>query len=95
MPTSTVYRRRMTPQVDVPEHPGIQLGETIDLDKLPGGRLVLKSALPAENIHSFLGFLADKSRKVATPRNISETASAKWAERTLFGASYSDKKISS
>ncbi|HJU20645.1 MAG TPA: AbrB/MazE/SpoVT family DNA-binding domain-containing protein [Stellaceae bacterium] len=80
MATLTVTTRgQVTFRKDVLQHLGIRPGEKIDLDKLPGGRVILKAARPTGTIDSFLGLLADKTRKIATLDEINEAAAAGWA----------------
>ena len=72
-------RGQVTFRKDVLQHLGIRPGEKIELDKLPGGRLMLKAARPAGKIDNFLGLLAGKTEKVATLEEINEAAAAGWA----------------
>jgi antitoxin PrlF len=80
MPTLTVTARgQVTFRKDVLQHLGIEPGEKIEVDKLPNGRLALRAARPAGTIDDFIGFLAGKTRKVATLDEINEAAAAGWA----------------
>ena len=82
MTTLTVTTRgQVTFRKDVLQHLGIGPGEKIDLDKLPGGRVILKAARPAGKIDRFLGLLAGKTKKIATLDEINEAAAAGWAGR--------------
>jgi AbrB family looped-hinge helix DNA binding protein len=82
MTTLTVTARgQVTFRKDILQHLGIRPGEKIELDKLPGGRVILKAARPAGTIDGFLGLLAGKSKKVATLDEINEAAAAGWAGR--------------
>jgi AbrB family looped-hinge helix DNA binding protein len=80
MITLTVTTRgQVTFRKDVLQHLGIEPGEKIELDKLPGGRITLRAIRPAGTIDNFVGLLAGKTRKVATLEEISEAAAAGWA----------------
>lgn len=80
MTTLTVTKRgQVTFRKDVLQHLGIQPGEKIALDKLPGGRVILKAARPAGKTDSFLGLPAGKTGKAAILDEINEAAAAGWA----------------
>ena len=72
-------RGQVTFRKDVLQHLGIGPGEKIELDKLPGGRVILKAARPSGKIDRFLGLLAGKTKKIATLDEINEAAAAGWA----------------
>jgi AbrB family looped-hinge helix DNA binding protein len=80
MITLTVTSRgQVTFRKDVLQHLGIEPGEKIELDKLPGGRITLRAIRSAGTIDNFVGLLAGKTKKVATLEEISEAAAAGWA----------------
>lgn len=80
MTTLTITSRgQVTFRKEVLQHLGIQPGEKIELDLLPGGRGLLKAAQPAHGIEGFVGLLAGKSSKKATLAEINEAASQAWA----------------
>jgi antitoxin PrlF len=54
-------------------------GDRLDVNLLPGGRLEVK-ALPSDGIESFIGLLADKTRKVASVEEIAAAAAEGWAD---------------
>lgn len=82
MATLTVTARgQVTFRKEVLQHLGIKPGEKIELDLLPDGRGVLKAAQPAGSIKSFVGLLADRTRKVATIEEINDAAARGWAGR--------------
>jgi bifunctional DNA-binding transcriptional regulator/antitoxin component of YhaV-PrlF toxin-antitoxin module len=82
MKTLTVTARgQITFRKEVLQHLGIQPGEKIDLELLPGGRGVLKAARPAKKINGFLGLLANRTKKTATISQIDEAAQEGWAGR--------------
>jgi bifunctional DNA-binding transcriptional regulator/antitoxin component of YhaV-PrlF toxin-antitoxin module len=78
---SITARGQVTFRKDVLQHLGIRPGEKIELDKLPDGRVVLEAARRSGTIDSFLGLLADRTRKVATVEEMNEAAAAGWAGR--------------
>ena len=80
MTTLTVTTRgQVTFRKDVLQHLGIGPGEKIELDKLPGARVILRAARPTGKIDRFLGLLAGKTKKIATLDEINEAAAAGWA----------------
>jgi bifunctional DNA-binding transcriptional regulator/antitoxin component of YhaV-PrlF toxin-antitoxin module len=82
MTTLTVTTRgQVTFRRDVLQHLGIQPGDKIELDLLPGGRGLLKAARPAGNIGAFVGLLAGRSAKVATIEEMNEVAAQGWGRR--------------
>lgn len=82
MKTLTVTSRgQVTFRKEILQHLGIQPGERIELELLPGGRGVLKAARPAKKIHGFLGLLAGRTKKTATIDQINQAAEAGWAGR--------------
>lgn len=72
-------RGQVTFRKEVLQHLGIKPGEKIELDLLPDGRGMLKAARSGGSIKSFVGLLADRSRKVATIEEINEAAAAGWS----------------
>lgn len=82
MATLTVTARgQVTFRKEVLQHLGIKPGDKIELDLLPDGRGLLKAAQPAGSIKSFVGLLADRTRKVATIEEINDAAARGWAGR--------------
>ena len=80
MATLTVTARgQVTFRKDVLQHLGIRPGQKIEMDKLPGGRVILKAIRPAGKIDRFFGLLAGRTKKVATLDEINEAAAAGWA----------------
>ena len=79
MTTLTVTARgQVTFRKEVLQHLGIKPGEMIELDLLPDGRGILKAARPGGKIDSFIGLLADKTKKVATIEEINRAAEQGW-----------------
>lgn len=82
MTTLTVTARgQVTFRKDVLQHLGIKPGEKIELDLLPGGRGMLKAARPTGSIDGFVGFLAGRTKKVATLEEINEATAQAWADK--------------
>lgn len=82
MTTLTVTTRgQVTFRKDVLRHLGIKPGERIVLDLLPNGRGMLKAAQTTGTIDSFVGLLANRTKKVATIEEINEAAAQAWAGR--------------
>jgi antitoxin component of MazEF toxin-antitoxin module len=63
------------------QHLGIKPGEKIELDLLPDGRGMIRASKPRGTIDDFIGFLAGKTKKVATIEEINEAAADGWAGR--------------
>ncbi len=70
---------QVTLKRDLLKHLGVEPGERIDIEKLPGGELRIRAAQPTGSIDGFLGLLAGKTRKVATIEEMNEAAAAGWA----------------
>ena len=80
MTTLTVTARgQVTFRKKVMEHLGVKPGGKIELDLLPDGRGVIRGAKPRGTINDFIGFLAGKTKKVATIEEINEAAAEGWA----------------
>lgn len=81
MTTLTVTARgQVTFRKDVLQHLGIKPGEKIELDLLPNGRGILKAARSTGTIASFIGLLANRTKKVATIDEINEATAQGWAD---------------
>lgn len=80
MKTLTVTSRgQVTFRREILKHLGIEPGEKLELELLPGGRGVLKAVRPAKKIDGFLGLLAGRTRKKATVEEIKKAAEAGWS----------------
>jgi len=80
MPSLTVTAKgQVTFKRDLLQHLGILPGERLDVEKLPGGEIRVRSARPTGTIDGFLGLLAGKTDKIATIREMNEAAAAGWA----------------
>jgi bifunctional DNA-binding transcriptional regulator/antitoxin component of YhaV-PrlF toxin-antitoxin module len=86
MTTLTVTARgQVTFRKSVMRHLGVKPGEKIELELLPDGRGMIKAAKPRGTIDDFIGFLAGKTKKVATIEEINETAADGWAGKVRMG----------
>lgn len=79
---SVTARGQVTFRKDVLQHLGIEPGQKIVFDKLPGGRITLRAQRPSSTIDGFLGLLAGKRKKTASLDEISQAAADGWAGRS-------------
>ena len=70
---------QVTLKKEVLQHLGIKPGDKIELDLLPDGRGLIKSARHTGTIKDFIGLLAGRTKKVATIEEINEATSQGWA----------------
>lgn len=70
---------QITLKRDLLAHLGIEPGERIEFDKLPGGELRVKAARPVGSIDDFIGRHAGKVRKTLTIDEMNEIAADGWA----------------
>jgi bifunctional DNA-binding transcriptional regulator/antitoxin component of YhaV-PrlF toxin-antitoxin module len=80
MATLTVTARgQVTFRKDVLKHLGVRPGDKIELELLPDRRVSIHTARPKGSIEDFIGFLAGKTKKVATIEEINEATARGWA----------------
>ncbi|HEV2135187.1 MAG TPA: hypothetical protein VGR47_13215 [Terracidiphilus sp.] len=80
MATLTVTSRgQVTFRKEVLRHLGVKPGEKIELELLPGGKGLVRSARKTGSIKDFIGMLAGETKKVATIEEINEAAAKGWA----------------
>jgi len=80
MATLTVTARgQVTFRKDVLKHLGVRPGEKIELELLPDRRISIHTPRPKGSIEDFIGFLAGKTKKVATIEEINEATARGWA----------------
>jgi bifunctional DNA-binding transcriptional regulator/antitoxin component of YhaV-PrlF toxin-antitoxin module len=79
---SVTARGQVTFRKEVLQHLGIEPGQKIVFDKLPGGRITLRAQRPSSTIDGFLGLLAGKRKKRASLDEISQAAADGWAGRS-------------
>ena len=59
-------------------HLGIQPGQRVDVEMLPGGRLELHAEQATGSIHGFIGLLAGRSARRASLAEFNEAAASGW-----------------
>jgi len=80
MPTLTVSARgQITLPKDILQHLGIQPGQKVSVEKLPGGRIEVKAEERKGSIDDIIGLLAGKTTKVATIEEINQAAEDGWS----------------
>lgn len=80
MATLTVTARgQVTFRKDVLQHLGIEPGEKIELELLPGGKGVVKAAQKKGSVEDFIGSLAAKSKVKLTIAEIKKATERAWA----------------
>jgi bifunctional DNA-binding transcriptional regulator/antitoxin component of YhaV-PrlF toxin-antitoxin module len=72
---------QVTLRKDLLQHLGVDQGQQVEVTKLPGGRIEVKAVKPAGTIESFIGMLADKTKKAATIEEIKRATERAWAGR--------------
>ena len=72
---------QVTLRKDLLKHLGVEQGQQVEINKLPGGRIEIKAARPTGTVEGFIGILAGKTKKVATIEEINEAAAEAWAGR--------------
>ena len=60
-------------------HLGIQPGQRVDVEVLPGGRLELHAEQATGRINGFIGLLAGQSTRRASLAELNEAAASGWA----------------
>jgi AbrB family looped-hinge helix DNA binding protein len=60
-------------------HLGIQPGQRVDVEVLPGGRLELHAEEATGSIHGFIGILAGRSTRRASLQELNEAVASGWA----------------
>lgn len=80
MATLTITARgQVTLRKRVLDHLGVQPGEKIVVDLVPGGQAELRAARPTGKIEDIFGLLAGRTSKVASIDEINEAAARGWA----------------
>jgi bifunctional DNA-binding transcriptional regulator/antitoxin component of YhaV-PrlF toxin-antitoxin module len=82
MTTLTVTAKgQITLRKDLLKYLGVQAGEKIDVEKLPGGRIVVKAARPNGRISDVFGCLKRPDGPSLTIEEINQIAADSWAGR--------------
>lgn len=80
MPTLTVTSKgQVTLRKEVLRHLGVQPGDKIEVDLLPGKRADMHASGPKKPWREIYGMLQNKTGKVATIEEINETIAKGWA----------------
>ena len=80
MSTLTVTAKgQVTLRRDILKHLGVQPGEKIAVDKLPGGRIEVKAARPAGKISDAFGYLKGKDGPSLSIEEMNKIATRGWA----------------
>jgi antitoxin PrlF len=72
-------RGRVTLGKDLLQHIGVEPGQTIEVEKLPGRELAISAVRGTGSIDSFIGLLAGKTTKVLTIEEMNEVIERGWA----------------
>lgn len=76
----TVTRKgQLTLRKELLQHLGIQPGQRVDVEILPGGRLELHAERATGEISGFIGLLAGRTTQRASLEEIDAAASEGWA----------------
>lgn len=80
MTTLTVTAKgQVTLRKEILQYLGVQPGQKIELNELPGGRIEVKAARSSGTIDDFIGLLEGRSDKVASLDEINEAAASGWS----------------
>jgi bifunctional DNA-binding transcriptional regulator/antitoxin component of YhaV-PrlF toxin-antitoxin module len=82
---SVTERGQVTFRKDVLKHLGIQPGDKIHLDLLPGGRAELRADKPKGSWHELAGFLDNKTNVHLTIEEINQAIAEAGAEAGMRG----------
>ena len=74
-----IRKGQVTLRKELLAHLGIQPGQRIDLEVLPGGRLELHAQHTTGTIRGFMGLLADCSSQRASLDELNGVAASGWA----------------
>ena len=72
---------QVTLRKDLLKHLGVQPGEKVVVDKLPGGRIEVKATRPTGKISDAFGFLKRKGGPRLSIEEINRIAARGWARR--------------
>jgi bifunctional DNA-binding transcriptional regulator/antitoxin component of YhaV-PrlF toxin-antitoxin module len=76
---SVTQRGQVTFRKEVLKHLGVKPGDKIELELLPNGQGIVRAARRSGSIDEFIGFLAGKTKKIATIEEMNEAAQKGWA----------------
>ena len=72
-------RGQVTLKRDLLDHLGVQPGQRIEFDKLPGGEVRIRAVKKTGSIDGFIGLLAGKVDKPMSVEEMNEIIAAGWA----------------
>jgi len=72
---------QLTLRKELLQHLGIQPGQRVDVEVLPGGRLELHAERATGDINRFIGLLAGRSSHIASLDQLNSAAAQGWAGR--------------
>ncbi|ACI55674.1 hypothetical protein Rleg2_2400 [Rhizobium leguminosarum bv. trifolii WSM2304] len=75
---AVTMERQITLPPDLLTHISVRPGEKIEIEKLPGGELRVRAALPA-TINDFIGRHASKTKEPLTIEEMNEITASSWA----------------
>lgn len=70
---------QVTLRKDLLNHLGVRPGETVSVDKLPGGAVEVRAARPGGPISAVYNVLKRKGRRRLSVKQINDIAAAGWA----------------
>jgi antitoxin PrlF len=80
MTTLTITSKgQVTLRKELLQHLGVQPGQKIEVDPMPGGQLKLSASRSKGSVEDFIGILAGKTDKVATIEEMNEAIADGWA----------------
>lgn len=78
-PLTVTRKGQLTLRKELLQHLGIQPGQRVDVEVLPGGRLELHAERATAEMSGFIGLLAGRTSKTASLEELTEAAAAGWA----------------
>lgn len=72
-------RGQVTLKKDVLAHLGVEPGDQINYEKLPGGAIRIQVSQPKGSIQEFIGLLEGSTTKALSVEEIKEVSAAAWA----------------
>lgn len=80
MTTLTVTAKgQVTLRKELLQYLGVEPGQKIEVNQLPGGRIEIRAARSKGTIDGFIGLLEKHSNKVASVEEINEAAASGWS----------------
>ena len=81
MPALTITAKgQVTFRKEILQHLGLKAGEKIELDLIPGGKVIIQALKPTGRMSDFIGCLANKTNKVLTIEEINEATQQAWSK---------------